>query len=193
MLNKLPKYLVLKMGCDFIAAPMQELEFKKNQFNIFACVETLEHLGNKNIDACINLIAHSTKHLIVLTAPNKLFPLVVHDNKIPLSHWLPSNRRNLYTLLFNVKELSPNDFIGPWRLKVISKDFQPVSKVLTFSSFKNWRASYPFYSPYSYNVSNRWKQTPPLILSVLYYTLEKLLGVYSYLLSPNLCRIWIRR
>ncbi|MFV1882890.1 MAG: class I SAM-dependent methyltransferase [Balneola sp.] len=189
--EEISEILGIRDKCSFIAGPMENLTFQENEFDIFASVETLEHVGKKNIDTCINLISNTAKKMVVLTTPNKLFPLVLHDNKVPFSHWIPKKYRKFYTGLFGVKNKPLNDFVSPFRLNPIRKKFKPVSKTLTFNSYPNWKNSYPFYSPYNY--SNRWKESPPILLSILYYVLSKLFRTKSYYLFPNLCRIWLRK
>ncbi len=189
--EKIAEVLGIRERCYFVPGPMESLSFDENKFDIFACIETLEHVGDSNIDRCIDLITRSTKTIVLLTTPNKLFPLVIHDNKVPMSHWIPPRYRTIYTRLFGVHEQPLNEFVGPWRLRSLRKKFRPVSTTLTFSSYKKWKNSYPFYSPYNY--SGRWKERPSFILKILYLSLEKLFGTKSYLFAPNLCRVWIRK
>lgn len=183
--------LKLKDKCTFLYAPMQELQFSEDQFDIFASIETLEHVGKENFESCISIMSKAAKKVIILTTPNRLFPLVFHDNKIPFSHWFPKNIRKYYVNFFGVKDNYPNDFVFPWELKPIKTKFIPFSITLTFESYEQWVESYPFYSPYNYG--NRWKEEAPLFLRVVYKSLAIFFGRYSYYLSPNLCRLWIRK
>lgn len=189
--KSIARILGIDEQCTFVRCAMQDLEFKENEFDIFASIETLEHVGEANIDKCLRIIERVTKSMIILTTPNKLFPLVLHDNKIPFSHWIPSRHRKYYTSLFGLNETTPNDFVSPIRLNVLKKKFHPVSSTLTFKSYEDWKSSYPFYSPY--NSGNRWKEKPPIILKGLYRLLSLFFGKNSYVLAPNLCRIWMRK
>jgi len=65
--------LDLDERCEFICSPMQDIKLPDQSVDIFVSVETLEHVGDKNIDVCIRLMASVTRRLIVLTTPNKLF------------------------------------------------------------------------------------------------------------------------
>lgn len=189
--ERIAEILGIQDKCDFIVAPMQDLDFKKNQFDIFVCIETLEHVGEENINRCIEILAESTSKVVILTTPNKFFPLVLHDNKVPMSHWIPSSKRSLYTNLFKVYDRPENDFVSPLRLSTLREKFKPISSTLTFNSYKDWKSSYPFYSPYNY--SDRWKEQPHVLLKVLYFVLDKLLGKQSYWFAPNLCRLWLKK
>ncbi len=183
--------LGLEERCEFLCAPMQDLEFADRSVDIFVSVETLEHVGNEHIDTCLQMMASATSKLVILTTPNKLFPVVVHDTRVPFAHWLPPSLRKRYVRLFGKVDKVGNDFVSPWRLGPIRRHFQPVSTVLTFPSVSAWEASYPYVSPYGRG--NRWRTRPPVWLKLLYATLALFLGQHSYVLSPNLCRIWLRK
>jgi len=183
--------LGLDERCKFICSPMQDIKLPDQSVDIFVSVETLEHVGAENIDACIRLMACATRRLIVLTTPNKLFPVVLHDTQIPFAHWLPLRLRNYYVRFFGQVDRAGNYFVSPWRLGPIRRHFRPVSTVLTFPSLKDWEASYPFQSPYG--IKDRWRARPPTVLKIVYALLSFFLGPHSYILSPNLCRVWFRR
>jgi 2-polyprenyl-3-methyl-5-hydroxy-6-metoxy-1,4-benzoquinol methylase len=183
--------LGLEERCTFICSPMQDIQLPDRSVDIFASVETLEHVGDQNIDACVELMASATRRLIVLTTPNKLFPIVMHDTRVPFAHWWPPEIRKHYVRLFGKVDGVGNDFVWPWRLRPIKRYFKPVSTVLTFPSVEAWEASYPFQSPYG--IKDRWRTHPPLALKIGYTLLSKLLRHHSYMLSPNLCRVWIRK
>jgi 2-polyprenyl-3-methyl-5-hydroxy-6-metoxy-1,4-benzoquinol methylase len=187
--KKIAQILQLDTKCTFITSPLQNLSTTENSFDIFVSVETLEHVGEKNIDSCIEIISRTAKKAVILTTPNKLFPLVFHDNKIPMSHWLPVRYRKKYLKLFHGSTENMNDFVPAWKLGPIREKFRPVSRVLTFQSYKEWVSSYPFYSPY--NKENREKLKPPFLLKALYFILSILFNKNSYLVSPNLCRLWV--
>lgn len=189
--KEISKILGVFEKCSFRSGPMESLQFKEDEFDIFASIETLEHVGEENIDACLELIANSTKQLIILTTPNKFFPLVLHDNKVPMSHWIPSGYRSIYTNLFGVKGKPENDFVSPLRLTPIRKKFNPSSKTLTFKTYSEWKNSYPFYSPYNY--SKRWKEKPPFVLQIVYFFFTSIFGTKAYYFYPNLCRVWIKK
>ena len=182
--------LGLEDRCDFVCAPMQDLDFEEQSIDIFVSVETLEHVCNDNIDACLQVMASSTSKLIVLTTPNKLFPVIAHDTRVPFAHWLPPDLRRKYVRVFGKTATTCNDFVSPWRLAPIRRHFKPVSTVLTFQSVKHWEASYPYQSPYG--SGNRWRSHPPAWLKLLYGLLAMLLGRHAHVLSPNLSSIWLR-
>jgi 2-polyprenyl-3-methyl-5-hydroxy-6-metoxy-1,4-benzoquinol methylase len=183
--------LGLAERCEFICSAMQDIQLPDRSVDIFASVETLEHVGDQNIDACIRLLASATNKMIVLTTPNKLFPIVFHDTRIPFAHWLPPRLRKHYVCLFGKVDRGRNDFVSPWRLGPIRRHFKPVSSVLTFPSIRSWEVSYPFQSPYG--KGDRWRTRPPAILKMAYGLSASLLRQNSYYLSPNLCRIWVRK
>lgn len=177
--------------CEFTCCPMQELSLTEDSAGIFATVETLEHVGEENIDACIELVAQAARRMVILTTPNKFFPIIIHDTKVPLAHWFPPGLRKHYVRLFGKKDEAGNQFVSPLRLGRLRSKFRPVSRVLTFTSYDDWLASYPFQSPYGRG--NRWRERPPLSLKLLYRSLSLVFGRHAYAFSPNLCRLWLRK
>jgi SAM-dependent methyltransferase len=189
--SEIATILGLHERCRFICKPMQDLSLEEDSVDVFASVETLEHVGDSHVDRCIDLIAAATRKLVVLTTPNKLFPVVVHDTRIPFAHWLPQEHRKRYVQLFGRVDRSSNDFVSPWRLGPIRRKFRPVSAVLTFPTYRSWEASYPFQSPYG--TGDRWRDRPPVWLKATYRLTALLLKQHAYIFSPNLCRIWLRK
>ncbi|MGD9048956.1 MAG: class I SAM-dependent methyltransferase [Anaerolineae bacterium] len=189
--REIARILELDQRCEFICSPMNKLDFDPQSVGIFASIETLEHVGNQNIDECIQVMASATKRLIVLTTPNKLFPVIRHDTKIPFAHWLPKDLRRRYVRLFGKQDRAGNDFVSPLRLQPLRAQFQPVSTVLTFPSVAAWEASYPYHSPYG--TKDRLRARPPVWLKAWYMLLATVLREQAYLLSPNLCSIWARK
>jgi hypothetical protein len=189
--REMARILEINHRCEFICRPMNLLEFDPQSVGIFASIETLEHVGNQHIDECIRVMVGATKRLIILTTPNKLFPVIRHDTKIPFAHWLPKDLRRRYVRLFGRHDRAGNDFVSPLRLKPLRTHFKPVSTVLTFPSLAAWEASYPYHSPYG--TKDRLRARPPVWLKAWYMLLAALLREHAYLLSPNLCSIWARK
>jgi SAM-dependent methyltransferase len=183
--------LGLEQRCQFVSCPMQELQLAPRSVDVFASIETLEHVGRENIDDCLQIMASASRELILLTTPNKLFPVIMHDTRVPFAHWLPPEARRRYVRIFGRVDRAGNAFVAPWRLATIRRHFRPVSVVLTFPSVQAWEASYPFQSPYG--LGDRWRERPPVWLKAWYSLVAALLHEHAYLLSPNLCSIWRRK
>jgi 2-polyprenyl-3-methyl-5-hydroxy-6-metoxy-1,4-benzoquinol methylase len=189
--KKIAKILKIYNKCEFICKPMEMLDASKYSVDIFTCVETLEHVGESNIDSCIRFICRVTNKLIIITTPNKLFPIVMHDSMVPFAHWFPKNIRKEYVKMFGRIDNDLNDFVSPCQLNTLKIKFAPSSKVLTFPTFDDWEKSYPFESPY--NVGNRFKHKAPWFLKYYYKLSQFIFGYNSYMISPNLCSLWIKK
>ncbi len=174
--------------CEFRADLLQTLDLPDKSVDIFASVETLEHVGRDHINAAVANIARITRQAVVLTAPNQLSPLVSHDARVPFSHWLPLKWRRGFCRLFGVEHDEFNHFPSPWHLRPLGQDFQPRARTLVFDSYHAWRAHYPVYSPYGGGV---WKEAPPKWLSLYLRLTSALFGRYAFWVSPNLANIWI--
>jgi hypothetical protein len=176
--------------CTFHNALLQEAPLAERSVDAVASIETLEHVGAANIAPCIRKMATAADRLILLTTPNRAFPIDSHDTHLPFCHWLPKRMRRSYARLFGYNRRVFNDYAGPWDLKPIWRDFRPISRVLMFETLQAWRASYPYLSPYRRGVL---KRQPSPSQAVLYGITSRSLGRWSFLLSNNLASVWLRR
>lgn len=176
--------------CEFRSDFLQDIDLPDKSIDIFASVETLEHVGKKNIGPALTNMERLTKSVIVLTTPNQLSPIVSHDGTIPLAHWLPKEWRQHYVKLFGNNRRRFNHFAGPWHLQRLKPHFRPATRALTFETWEDWRAHYPTYSPYG---GGQWKRTPPALFGLYLRIISSLLGRNSYWISPNLGSVWVRK
>jgi hypothetical protein len=113
-------------------------------------------LGDKEADAvfCIEVIEHAsvdpaimrdlgrvTSDFLIVTSPNKLFPVINHDTRLPFCHWLPNGARNRYAALFARTDLQDgNQFWRPGQVISQLKDFDRVSRFLHFPTYRDYQA-----------------------------------------------------
>jgi len=185
--------LELSDRIKFVHASLPELSLGDNEVEIFVSIETLEHIGKQNILRALQKMKVCTSQAILLTTPNRLFPIVAHDTRLPFLHWLPAKRRNLIATMFGRAEMNhENDFLSPLELQMLGNKFAPVSRCLTFPDYKSYEAHYPFYLPYGPNEQERW-QTMPLWAKATYYKWAcGLFRQYSHWVMPSLARIFLR-
>ncbi len=176
--------------CEFLDDKVQDIDLPDQSVDIFASVETLEHVGKANLKPSIANIRRLTHGMIVLTAPNQLFPVVSHDSMVPFSHWLPIRWRPFYCRLWGKREIEFNHFPGPWHLNGLFSKFRPVSKVLVFDEYRSWLDHYPCYSPYD---GGQWKEAPSAGTRWFLLLISKVLGRYSYWACPNLANVWLAK
>ena len=81
-----------------INSSIENLNYNENTFDIFVSIETLEHIGKSSIKKSLEKIKFLTSNIILLTTPNKFFPIIAHDTRIPFLHWLPIKYRSMFIL-----------------------------------------------------------------------------------------------
>lgn len=184
--------LGIKQKMSFIHAPIQDLPLNKDEVDIFVSIETLEHVGKTNIRPALVRIRDVASQGILITTPNKLFPAIAHDTRLPIAHWLPASIRQPYAKLFGRQNMNANnDFLSPLDVRVFMDKFRPISSCLTFQDFASFKAHYPFYLPY--DIPNRWQHHPGILKSAYYKGASMLLGRFSYWVMPSLSRIFVRK
>lgn len=177
---------------EIVHASIQELPYSQDEIDIMVSIETLEHVGKKNIQPALCHIRDITAKGILLTTPNRLFPSIAHDTRLPFAHWLPKSLRRVYAKAFDREKMDHNnDFLSPWDLGTLLAKFKPATTCLTFTDHSMFKAHYPFYLPY--NTHNKWQQNPGKLKSSYYLISSTLLGKYSYWVMPSLARIFVRK
>lgn len=179
---------------EFIVSPIQNIPNMSNTIDLFVSIETMEHVGKNNIVPAFKRMKEIATQGILLTTPNKFFPVVVHDTRLPFIHWLPPARRKKYARLFGREKLDEgNDFISPSDIGILLDKFQPTSTCLTFQSFKDYQDHFPFYLPYGSNEKSRVVQRPSRGQSLYYRIASAALGRHSYWIMPSLAHIFTLR
>jgi len=164
------------------------LPLENQEADVVYCIEVLEHVQRSKgalMDLC-----RITKDKLILTTPNKWFPLIAHDTELPFCHWLPVFLRNVYAKACNRSHMeNDNLFWSPYTLKKNMKDFKRISRWLHYSYLQRYFDTYPFFLPYkqgSYvediSQAKKW-----------YYKFAASFGRYSYLLAPNLAGVFQRK
>jgi hypothetical protein len=129
----------------------------------------------------------------LLTTPNALFPVIAHDSRLPLAHWLPKPVRRSYAARFNrLEQEEGNDFLTPADLGLLRHYFRPVARYQTFASYNEFLSFYPHYMPYG-PAAHRNRHRAPLSLRLFVLFAGLLLGNDAYRISPNLSNIWVRK
>ncbi len=186
--------LGVERRCLFVAPRIQDIDFGDDAVDVFASVETLEHVGRGNLRACVSNMARLARQAVMLTAPNFLFPVVAHDTELPVAHWLPAGLRHRYATARGRADMDRgNQFPLPWDLAALLAKFHPVSRYQTFASRAEFDRFYPHYMPYGPRHAKRYRTSPRPGQRILQTVLGAALGRYSFTLAPNLASIWLRR
>lgn len=185
--------LGLEDRCSFVHGYMQDVDLSAHRIDVFASIETLEHVGRPNIAACIQSILDTKPQALLVTTPNFHFPVVAHDTRLPFCHWLPKSWRVPYAAAFNRTEQNEaNDFLKASDLAPFLREFRPATRFQTFGTFDEFLAFYPHYLPYG-NAADRVRQAPSRGLKWFVRLAGTLFGTSAWRVSPNLGAIWIKR
>lgn len=179
--------------CEFRCRFLQDTGLEADSVDVFASIETLEHVGREAIADSVKEIARVTRKLVVLTTPNRIFPVVAHDTCLPLAHWLPRPLRRGYAAACGRLRLEHgNRFLAPWDLRPLKPKFRPDSRIHTFDTVAEMKRFYPHYLPYGDPAKRRRQRPNPLLLRYQ-ALLASTLRTRAYALAPNLASIWVRR
>jgi hypothetical protein len=177
-----------------VPEPFERLTLDSDSVDIFASVETLEHVGGDNIRACIEIMARAARQAVLVTTPNFIFPMVAHDTHLPFAHWLPAALRRPYAHAFGRAHRDRgNAFVKPWQLRPLRRKFRSVTRYQTFATANEFRELYPYYLPYGTDEQRRYRQKPAVGLTLLHRMLGAAFGSRAYALAPNLAAVWIRQ
>jgi ubiquinone/menaquinone biosynthesis C-methylase UbiE len=180
--------------CEFVVAQLQDTPLAADSVDVYASIETLEHVGASNIRSGVAAIARCARQAVVLTTPNFLFPVVSHDTRLPAAHWLPPGVRHAYARAAGRGDQDDgNVFAKPWDLRPLMRKFRPISRYQTFETLAEFDRFYPHYLPYGPADSGRQRSAPKRGQRVLHAALGNGLGCWSFALAPNLASIWCRR
>ena len=179
--------------CSFICTALEDCNLPDACVDIFASIETLEHVGRKDIGRAVHNIVRCSRKAVLLTTPNALFPAIAHDCRLPFSHWLPKPWRKVYARLAGREKMEEgNDFLTPFDLRPLRQQFRSCCRFQTFGSMAEFLAFYPHYLPYG-AAKKRLRKAPSLALKTFVFLNGHLLGRYAYWCAPNLANIWLRK
>jgi len=146
------------------------------------CVEVIEHTGVR--PEYVSELCRVSRDVLVITTPNKLFPVINHDTALPFCHWLPLRARDLYASTFRRRARQDNNlFWSPSRLLGCVAGFERVSRFMQFGSYDDYRALRAHST--DVGLGRRCLE--------LYLALASRLGRHSLYVLPNLASTFRRR
>lgn len=123
---------------EWITASIAGIPLPDQSVDAAYCIEVIEHVGVDQ--AFVAELARITADVLVITTPNKLFPVIGHDTELPFCHWLPLPMRDVYARVFGRSRLQENNlFWTPQRLFGALPAFRRVSKFLQFEDYASYR------------------------------------------------------
>lgn len=168
---------------EWINASIASLPIPDKAVDAAYCIEVIEHTG---IDpAFVRELARITRDVLVITSPNKLFPIIGHDTVLPFCHWLPLPMRDRYARLFKRSHLQHNNlFWTPGQVFAALPDFQRVSSFLQFENYAQYRAAREHLGGRGGVVG---------LCKHAYYSLVGALGRFGIYVTPNLASTYRRK
>jgi ubiquinone/menaquinone biosynthesis C-methylase UbiE len=160
------------------AIPLQDREI-----DAVYCVEVIEHTGVEN--AYVAELCRISNDVLVITTPNKVFPIIKHDTVLPFCHWLPLRARDVYAGLFGRRNMQQNNlFWSPSRLLRAVAGFERQSRFLQFATHAEYRRAQPR-GP----VQRSWVDA----LQAAYFAAVAKTGALGIFLLPNLASTFRRK
>ena len=179
---------------QFIHSAVQDIALPNDGTDVFVSIETLEHVGRENIKPALKNIRRIAAKGVLVTTPNKYFPVIAHDTQLPFIHWLPPrNRRPISRLFHREKADQGNEFVSPLDLRILLDKFRPDASCLTFQDFEEYLAHYPIYLPYGSNPKSRWKEKPSKGKMIYYWLTSSIFKNNAYWVMPSLTCLFVKR
>lgn len=167
---------------EWVNASIAAIPLPDQSVDAAYCVEVIEHTG---VDpAFVRELGRITRDVLVITTPNKLFPVIGHDTELPFCHWLPLPARNLYARAFGrIRRQHNNLFWSPRRLLGAVDGFRRVSTFLQFEDYARYREVRAHLGGRAGWLGN---------CKAAYYTLAARLGRHAIYFLPNLASTYRR-
>jgi SAM-dependent methyltransferase len=168
---------------EWVQASVASLPMPDRSIDAVYCVEVIEHTG---VDpAYVAELCRISNDVLVITTPNKIFPVIGHDTALPFCHLLPLRMRDRYAAAFGrSKDQENNLFWSPSRLLASTAGFERVSRFMQFANYVDYRAS---------RAVRGQRRGFGGFCQDLYLGLASRLGGYSLYALPNLASTFRRR
>ena len=102
------------------------------------CVEVIKHTGVEK--SYVAELCRISNDVLVITTPNKVFPIIKHDTVLPFCHMLPLGARDVYAGWFGRRNLQQNNlFWSPLQLLRAVDGFERRSRFLQFATHAQYR------------------------------------------------------
>lgn len=172
---------------EWRAEPLGGIGLPDRSIDIVYCIEVLEHVRASR--AALADLARLSRDVLIVTTPNKWFPVIAHDTRLPFCHMLPLPARQVYARAMKRTDCeNDNIFLSPLMLRRALADYRPVSGFLHYASLDDYLATYPFYLPYLGAGGGEQRSVGRAKLA--WYRLASRLGRNSAFVMPNLAGVY---
>ena len=178
----------------FVHAGVQALPLRRGSVDLVVSIETLEHVGRAHVASSVRELCDVPRRGVLMTTPNKLFPVIAHDTGLPFLHWLPPRaRRSIARLVRRAEQDDGNEFLSPFDLQPLAAKFERVSTCMTFKTYADYRGHYPFYLPYGVDSARRHRTRPSFAKALFYRVATAVFGRVTHWVMPSLAGVYVRR
>jgi 2-polyprenyl-3-methyl-5-hydroxy-6-metoxy-1,4-benzoquinol methylase len=123
---------------EWVQGSIADLPLAERSMDAVYCVEVIEHTGVRA--EFVRQLCRISRDVVVITTPNKLFPVINHDTALPFCHWLPLRLRDAYAGAFRRRHRQDNNrFWSPSALLGSVAGFERVSRFMQFQTFAEYR------------------------------------------------------
>ena len=113
--RQIARILGLEDRIDWRVGGVSRIPLHKREAEIVYCIEVLEHVQRDR--RALEELQRVADHYLIVTTPNLWCPIIAHDTRLPLCHWLPMWLRDVYADLCRRRGLQHgNLFWSPWSL-----------------------------------------------------------------------------
>jgi ubiquinone/menaquinone biosynthesis C-methylase UbiE len=167
---------------EWVQASITSLPLPDRSMDAVYCIEVIEHTGVQA--EFVAELCRISRDVLVITTPNKLFPVINHDTVLPFCHWLPLCLRDLYASAFGRSRRQENNlFWSPRKLLGSVTGFRRVSRFMQFARYADYR---------ELRLAHRRRLTLARRCMGVYFVLASLLGRHSVYVLPNLASTFRR-
>jgi ubiquinone/menaquinone biosynthesis C-methylase UbiE len=167
---------------EWVQASIASLPLPERSMDAVYCIEVIEHTGVQA--EFVEELCRISRDVLVITTPNKLFPVINHDTALPFCHWLPLRARDVYASAFGRSRKQENNlFWSPRSLFGSVNNFERVSRFMHYAHYAEYRELHPVDSGRR-SLARRCRDA--------YFPLASLLGTRSVYVMPNLASTFRR-
>lgn len=186
--REIARLLGIDHRIEWRAEALGRLSLPDKSADVVYAIEVVEHVHGE--PAAIRDLGRLSRDLMVITTPNRLFPLIAHDTRLPFCHWLPLAARRAYARLCGRADReNDNRFWSAAELDRLLPEYRVASAFLHYPSIGDYLATLPRYLPYNGGT----EVGRPGIAQRTYYRLAATLGGRSRHVLPNIAAVYRRR
>ncbi len=170
---------------DWRAGSLGNLPLDDASVDIACCIEVVEHVYGDT--GAIADLGRVSRDIVLVTTPNRLFPAIAHDTRLPFCHWLPVPLRILYAKAVRRQYTEiDNIFWSRRQLNQILSGYEYIDGFMHRRDYASYMEVYPYYLPYgSGKMVHRIGR-----MKGLYFALASRVKLLATHMLPNLASIY---